>query len=130
MEVERKTHVWINFFFQIKAKSLLQINGMPLFIYFCSFFIVLACIMSFISASLLVLVFIFNLPSFQEPAAFCALAIMIMTYCPGSILFTTCLSYLFDRVVSAQGILPNLVLWFGLIPFIIVVALQSLQTSK
>lgn len=115
---------------EIKAKSLLQVNGMSLFIYFCSFFIVLACIMALISAGLLVLVYFFDLPSFREPAAFCTLAIMIMAYCPSSILFTTCLSYLFDRMVSAQGILPNLVLWFGMIPFIFVVALDSLHIGK
>lgn len=115
---------------EIKAKCLLQINGMPLFIYFCSFFIVLACIMALISASLLVLVYFFDLPSFQEPVAFCALAVMIMTYCPSSILFTMCLSYLFDRMVSAQGILPNLVLWFGMIPFIIVVAMDFLHIGE
>lgn len=115
---------------EIKVKSLLQINGMPLLIYFCSFFIVLGCIMFLISANLLILVYLFDLPSFQDPAAFCALAIMIMSYCPSSILFTTCLSYIFDRMVSAQGILPNLVLWFGMIPFIIVVAFDSLHIGK
>lgn len=90
----------------------------------------MACIMALISVGLLVLVFFFDLPLFQEPTAFCALAVMIMTYCPTSILFTTCLSYLFDQVVSAQGIFPNLALWFGMIPFIIVVALDSLHIGK
>lgn len=72
------------------------------------------------------IIYIFNVPSLQEIPAVVTLGGLIMLYCPSSILFSTCLSYIFDKMDSAQSFLPNIVTFFGLIPFILVMVLDML----
>ncbi|CAG2054714.1 unnamed protein product [Timema podura] len=116
-----------NYATEIRAKNQLRVNGLSFFMYFLTYFMVLAGIMLFICAALLGLIFMFDLPSLREPPAFCTLGVLILLYCPASILFATCVSYIFDKMDSAQSILPNIVTFVGLIPFILVMFLDMLR---
>lgn len=82
--------------------------------------------MSFICLCILGIIFAFDVPSLQEIPALVTLGGLLMLYCPPSILFSTCLSYIFDKMDSAQSILPNIVTFFGLIPFVLVMILDML----
>lgn len=86
--------------------------------------------MTFISLCILGIIFVFDVPSLQEIPALITLGGLLMLYCPSSILFSTCLSYIFDKMDSAQSILPNIATFFGLIPFILVTTLDMLGLSK
>lgn len=105
-------------------------NGLSLLMYFFTYFVVLAGLMLFICIALLTLIFLFDLPSLQEPPAFCTMGMLIILYCPASILFATCVSYIFDKMDSAQSILPNIVTFLGLIPFLLVMFLDMLRIGK
>ncbi|PSN57079.1 ATP-binding cassette sub-family A member 5 [Blattella germanica] len=111
----------------IKAKNQLRVNGLSFFMYFFTYFVVLAGLMLFICIALLVLIFVFDLPSLREPPAFCTMGTLIILYCPASILFATCVSYIFDKMDSAQSILPNIATFLGLIPFLLVMFLDMLR---
>lgn len=98
--------------------------------YFLTYFIVLAGLMAFISLCILGIIFIFNVPSLQEPPALITLAVLLMLYCPSSILFSSCLSYIFDKMDSAQSILPNIVTIVGMVPFLLVMGLDMLGLGE
>jgi ATP-binding cassette subfamily A (ABC1) protein 5 len=98
--------------------------------YFLSYFIVLVGLMFFISLCILGIIFLFDVPSLQELPALITLGTLLMFYCPSSILFSTCLSYIFDKMDSAQSILPNIATFFGLIPFVLVMILDMLGLGK
>jgi ATP-binding cassette subfamily A (ABC1) protein 5 len=115
---------------QIKAKNQLRVNGLSVFMYFFTYFVVLGGLMLIICIALLTLIFVFDLPSLREPPAFCTMGLLIILYCPASILFATCLSYIFDKMDSAQSILPNIVTFLGLIPFLLVMFLDMLRIGK
>lgn len=117
-------------YFQIKAKNQLRVNGLSFSMYFLTYFIVLVGLMSFICLCILGIIFLFDVPSLQEVPALITLAGLFMLYCPSSILFSTCLSYIFDKMDSAQSILPNIATFIGLIPFILVTILDMLGLSK
>lgn len=55
---------------------------------------------------------------------------LVFLYCPAAILCSTCFSYFFDRNDSAQSILPNILTFVGLIPFILVIFLDMLGIGK
>lgn len=82
--------------------------------------------MSFICFCILGIIFLFEVPSLQEIPALLALGSLVMLYCPSSILFSTCLAYMFDKMDSAQSFLPNIATFFGLIPFLLVMILDML----
>ncbi|XP_025262177.1 ATP-binding cassette sub-family A member 5 isoform X2 [Camponotus floridanus] len=111
---------------EIKAKNQLRVNGLSFPMYFLSYFIVLVGLMSFICLCILGIIFLFDVPSLQELPAIITLSTLLMLYCPSSILFSTCLSYIFDKMDSAQSILPNIATFFGLIPFLLVMILDML----
>lgn len=117
-------------FFQVKAKNQLRVNGLSFFMYFFTYFVVLAGLMIIICTALLVLILVFDLPSLREPPAFCTFAVLILIYCPASILFSTCVSYIFDKMDSAMSILPNIATFLGLIPFFLVIILDMLRIGK
>ena len=98
--------------------------------YFFTYFVVLAGLMLFICIALLVLIFVFDPPSLREPPAFCTMGTLIILYCPSSILFATCVSYIFDKMDSAQSILPNIATVLGLIPFLLVMFLDMLRIGE
>jgi len=106
------------------------VNGLSFFMYFFTYFVVLAGLMLLICTALLTLILVFDLPSLQEPPAFCTMGMLIILYCPASILFATCVSYIFDKTDSAQSILPNIVTFLGLIPFLLVMVLDMLRIGK
>lgn len=111
---------------EIKAKNQLRVNGLSFTMYFITYFIVLVGLMSIICLCILGIIFLFDVPSLQEIPALLTLGSLLMLYCPSSILFSTCLSYIFDKMDSAQSILPNIATFFGLIPFVLVMILDML----
>ncbi|KAG7209072.1 hypothetical protein KM043_015226 [Ampulex compressa] len=111
---------------EIKAKNQLRVNGLSFPMYFLTYFIVLVGLMTFICLCILGTIFLFYVPSLQELPAMITLGALLMLYCPSSILFSTCFSYIFDKMDSAQSILPNIATFFGLIPFVLVMILDML----
>lgn len=111
---------------EIKAKNQLRVNGLSFPMYFLTYFIVLIGLMTFICLCIVSIIFLFDLPSLQEPPALITLGTLLMLYCPSSILFSTCGSYIFDKMDSAQSFLPNIATFLGLIPFLLVVILDML----
>ncbi|KAI2474243.1 ATP binding cassette (ABC) protein subfamily A member [Diabrotica virgifera virgifera] len=108
---------------EIKAKNQLRVNGLSFSLYFISYFIVLAVIMAFICSVLLLLVLLFKTPSLSSWPALTTIGILILFYCPSSILFSTCVSYIFDKTDSAQSIMSNVATFLGWIPFLLVMIL-------
>lgn len=98
--------------------------------YFITYFIVLAGLMILICSALLLIILLFNIPSLRDWPALSTLGVLIILYCPSSILFSTCLSYIFDKMDSAQSILPNIATFFGCIPFFLVVILDMFRIGK
>lgn len=115
---------------QIKAKNQLRVNGLSFSMYFLSYFVVLIGLMTFICICILGIIFLFDVPSLQEIPALVTLSGLVMLYCPSSILFSTCLAYMFDKMDSAQSFLPNIATFFGLIPFCLVMILDMLGVGK
>ncbi|KAJ8680638.1 hypothetical protein QAD02_016425, partial [Eretmocerus hayati] len=111
---------------EIKARNQLRVNGLSFAQYFLTYFVVLVGLMAFICVLILGIIFMFNVPSLQEVPALLTLAILLLMYCPSSILFSTCLAYMFDKMESAQSFLPNIATCIGLIPFLLVVILDFL----
>lgn len=105
-------------------------NGLSFTMYFITYFIVLVGLMSIICFCILGIIFLFDVPSLQEIPALLTLGSLLMLYCPSSILFSTCLSYIFDKMDSAQSILPNIATFFGLIPFLLVMILDMLGVGE
>lgn len=85
--------------------------------YFFSYFIVLLCLIFFVIGSILVMIFLFDVPALTGAPALITLCSIFLLYCPASILFSSSLSYIFDKMDSAQSILPNIVTVTGLIAF-------------
>ncbi|EEB12939.1 predicted protein [Pediculus humanus corporis] len=112
---------------EIKARNQLRVNGLSFSQYFLTYVIVLGVLMLFICFSLILLILIFDLPSLREPPAFMMLGILIILYCPSSILCCTCLSYIFDKADTALSILPNIVTFSGIIPFSLVIILDMFR---
>lgn len=111
----------------MKAKNQLRVNGLSFLMYFITYFIVLAVIMVLICLALLVIVLLFDIPSLRDWPALTTLGILVLMYCPSSVLFSTCLSYFFDKTDSAQSILPNIATFVGCIPFFLVIFLDMLR---
>lgn len=111
---------------EMKAKNLLRVNGLSSSLYFLAYLTVLSGIMIIICAALLGLVFLFDIPSFRQTPALLTLGLLIVLYSPAAILCSTCFSYFFNRTDSAQSILPNILTFIGLIPFILVIFLDML----
>ncbi|XP_031848316.1 cholesterol transporter ABCA5 isoform X1 [Nomia melanderi] len=114
---------------EIKAKNQLRVNGLSFSMYFLTYFIVLDGLITFICLCILGIIFLFDVPSLQEIPALITLGSLLMLYCPASMLFSACLSYVFDKMDSAQSILPNIATFIGLIPFILVMSLDMLGLS-
>lgn len=98
--------------------------------YFVTYFIVLAGLMVVICAALVLIIVLFNIPSLSDWPALSTLGVLILLYCPSSILFSTCISYVFDKMDSAQSILPNIATFFGYIPFFLVIILDMLRIGE
>ncbi|EAT44278.1 AAEL004331-PA [Aedes aegypti] len=105
---------------EMKARNQLRVNGLSSSLYLSAYFIVLSVLMILICAALLGLVYLFDIPSFRQPPALITLGLLVFLYSPAGILCSTCFSYFFDRTDSAQSILPNILTFVGLIPFILV----------
>ncbi|XP_044260177.1 cholesterol transporter ABCA5-like [Tribolium madens] len=112
---------------EIKAKNQLRVNGLSFCMYFVTYFVVLAGLMILICAALILIIFLFNIPAFKGWPALVTLGTLTLLYCPSSVLFSTCVSYIFDKTDSAQSILPNIATFVGCIPFFLVTALDMLN---
>ncbi|CAH1111719.1 unnamed protein product [Psylliodes chrysocephalus] len=110
---------------EIKGKNQLRVNGLSFFLYFISYFIVLAALMAFMCGILLLIVLLFKTPSLSSWPALTTIGVLIMFYCPSSILFSTCVSYIFDKAESAQSIMSNVATLLGWVPFILVMILDG-----
>lgn len=113
---------------EIKAKNQLRVNGLSFISYFSTYFLVLGGLMILICAGLLLVILVLDVPALRDWAALGTLATLLLLYCPSSILFSTCLSYIFDKTDSAQSILPNIT-FLGCVPFIVVIVLDMLRTG-
>ncbi|XP_011864541.1 PREDICTED: ABC transporter A family member 1-like isoform X2 [Vollenhovia emeryi] len=109
---------------EIKAKSQLRVNGVSFSMYFLSYFIVLLGLIIFICLCIFGIMFLFDVPSLQQTPAIISLAILIMLYCLSSVFFTACVSYMFNKLETAQSMLPYIAILFGLLPFIIIMVLD------
>ncbi|KAF5301097.1 hypothetical protein FQA39_LY10916 [Lamprigera yunnana] len=109
---------------EIKAKNQLRVNGLSFSMYFITYFIVLVALMFVICAALLLIILIFDIPSLRGWPALSILGILLILHCPASILFVTCVSYIFDKTDSALSILPNIATLFGMVPFLLVFVLD------
>jgi ATP-binding cassette subfamily A (ABC1) protein 5 len=112
---------------QIKAKNQLRVNGLSFCMYFVTYFVVLAGLMILICSALLLIILLFDIPAFRGWPALVTLGVLTLLYCPSSILFSTCVSYIFDKTDSAQSILPNIATFLGYIPFFLVSILDMLR---
>ncbi|KAL1502488.1 hypothetical protein ABEB36_007623 [Hypothenemus hampei] len=115
---------------ELKTKNQLRVNGLSITMYFLSYFIVLLAIMGITCAGMVVLMVLFDIPAFSEWSAITVFTLLILIYCPSSILSCTCISYMFDKTDSAQSILPNVATFIGSIPFVIVVCLDVMNIGK
>lgn len=115
---------------QIKAKNQLRVNGLSFFMYFVTYFLVLIGLMLIICSALLIIILLFDIPSLKDWPSLLTLGTLIFLYCPSSILFSTCVSYIFDKNDSAQSILPNIASFLGYIPFFLVIILDMLRIGK
>lgn len=109
-----------------RTRNQLRINGLSAGLYFGAFFILLGGLMLLVAASLLAMVHAFDVPAFRQPAALLTLGLLVALYCPAAILCATSCAYLFDRSDSAQSILPNVLTFVGVIPFVLVAAVDML----
>lgn len=71
-----------------------------------------------------------DIPSLNNPSAIFMLCTLLVLYSPSAILFNTCLSYIFDKMDSAQSIMPNITTWVGVIPFILVAVLDTFKWGE
>lgn len=86
--------------------------------------------MVIICAALLVIILLFDIPSLRGWPALSTMGVLILLYCPSSVLFSTCVSYMFDKTDSAQSILPNIATFMGCLPFFLVIFLDMLRIGK
>ncbi|XP_039751795.1 ATP-binding cassette sub-family A member 5-like isoform X1 [Pararge aegeria] len=112
---------------EIKAKNQLRVNGLSMSMYFLTYFTILIFIMIITSVGVLCLVILNDIPSLTNGSAITMLSGLLILYSPSAILFNTCLSYIFDKMDSAQSIMPNITTWVGVIPFILVAVLDTFK---
>ncbi|XP_012548268.1 cholesterol transporter ABCA5 [Bombyx mori] len=112
---------------EIKAKNQLRVNGLSMSMYFLTYFTILIIIMIITSVGVLILVILNDIPSLTNGSAITMLCGLLLLYSPSAILFNTCLSYIFDKMDSAQSIMPNITTWVGVIPFILVAVLDTFK---
>lgn len=112
---------------EVKAKNQLRVNGLSRGMYFLTYFIVLIIIMAITTIGVLLLVMVNDIPSLTNGHAITMLTVLLLLYCPSAILFNTCLSYIFDKMDSAQSIMPNITTWIGVIPFLLVSVLDTFK---
>ncbi|XP_050501513.1 cholesterol transporter ABCA5-like isoform X2 [Diabrotica virgifera virgifera] len=113
---------------EIKARNQLRVNGLPFTVYFTSFFLVQILLMATITILLIILIVVMKPPTFSN-SSITVLAIWVILYCPASVLFCSCVSYMFDKSESAQSVMPNVSTLLGLIPYISVMyAKESVAT--
>ncbi|CAG9770151.1 unnamed protein product [Ceutorhynchus assimilis] len=115
---------------ELKTKNQLRVNGLSTVMYFMTYFIVLIALMTIKCIALIIMMILFDIPALREWPAIVVFSVLILIYCPSSILSCTCISYIFDKTDSAQSILPNIATFIGWIPFVFVVLLDVINTGK
>ncbi|CAG9831938.1 unnamed protein product [Diabrotica balteata] len=103
---------------EIKARNQLRVNGLSFSVYFISFFVVQVALMAIITAVLIILIYVLKPPSLSSGSSIIVLTLLVIAYCPASVLICTCISYIFDKADTAMSVMPNLALLFGIVPYI------------
>lgn len=98
--------------------------------YFSSYFILLISMLLIIFLILVFLIAFFHVEGLDTPFAISTIIILLVAYCPTSILATACISYIFEKTDSVQSILPNITSLIGGVPFIIVASLDMLGIAN
>ncbi|KAL3270830.1 hypothetical protein HHI36_021350 [Cryptolaemus montrouzieri] len=112
---------------EIKAKNQLRVNGLSFALYFITYLLVLLGLMLIICSALFLIIALFKIPTLDGWPALVMLVVLIFLYCPCSILFNICVSYVFDKTDTAQAMLPNITTFLGMIPFYLVMFLDMLR---
>ncbi|XP_044763088.1 ABC transporter A family member 1-like [Coccinella septempunctata] len=112
---------------EIKAKNQLRVNGLSFCLYFITYLLVLMGLMLIICSALFLIIALFKIPTLAGWPALLTLAVLIFLYCPCSILFNICVSYVFDKTDTAQAMLPNITTFLGMIPFYFVMFLDMMR---
>ncbi|XP_045466962.1 cholesterol transporter ABCA5-like [Harmonia axyridis] len=111
---------------EIKAKNQLRVNGLSFCLYFITYLLVLMGLMLIICSAIFLIIALFKIPTLDSWPALLTLAVLIFLYCPCSILFNICLSYIFDKTDTAQAMLPNITTFWGVVPFYFVMVLDMI----
>uniref|UniRef100_A0A1B6L2P7 ABC transporter domain-containing protein n=2 Tax=Graphocephala atropunctata TaxID=36148 RepID=A0A1B6L2P7_9HEMI len=113
-----------------KSKHLLYLNGLQRTVYFSSYVVVLGAVLLVFSLYVLTLMSWLDRAPLSDASAGIIVAPVILAYCPAAILCVICLSYMFDRVQTALSVLPTVVTWMGVIPFIVVTILEVVGVGR
>lgn len=71
-----------------------------------------------------------DIPSLSNGSAITMLSGLMLLYSPSAVLFNTCVSYIFDKMDSAQSIMPNITTWVGVLPFLMVSVTDIFKWGK
>ncbi|KAK9876012.1 hypothetical protein WA026_011128 [Henosepilachna vigintioctopunctata] len=115
---------------EIKAKNQLRVNGLSFGLYFLTYLLVLLGLMFIICSALFLIIALFKIPTLDGLPALLTLGVLIFLYCPCSILFNICVSYVFDKTDTAQAMLPNITTFLGMVPFYFVMFLDMLRIGR
>eukprot|EP00095_Tigriopus_kingsejongensis_P007732 maker-scaffold200_size264178-snap-gene-0.9 protein:Tk07732 transcript:maker-scaffold200_size264178-snap-gene-0.9-mRNA-1 annotation:"atp-binding cassette sub-family a member 5" len=113
---------------EIRARNQLRVNGLTFGLYYGSFYLVLGGMMLIILAALLLLVWAFDIAPLTLPPAFLTLGLIYLIYTPASLLFSSTISYMFDKVENGQFLFP-IASYVGFIPYIAVSLLDMFQVA-
>lgn len=91
---------------------------------------VMALTLTIITGSHLVLIIVYDLAPFKQPAAFVVLTLLFALYIPCALLFATSLSYFFHSAETTQSVLLNSTSFIGLLPFGIVLLVDLMQIRE
>lgn len=115
---------------EIKARYMLRLNGVGFHIYFSSYLIMMMGLYMVTYIGLLIIVAAFGVKSLIIPPAFAALALLYFLYIPDAILFSSVMSYMFDKSETARQFYPNTVTTLGFITYTAVALVDMLVESS
>ncbi|ODM93723.1 ATP-binding cassette sub-family A member 5 [Orchesella cincta] len=118
---------------EIRARNHLRVNGVSFGLYFSSVFLVFGLLSVIVIAMQIGLIYIYALPAFMNPYAMIVSVFLLLFFIPSCLLFSTAVSYFFDRLESAQSIFSPISSWAGTlfgIAIIIMDGLSSVSGSK
>ncbi|RZF33664.1 hypothetical protein LSTR_LSTR007042 [Laodelphax striatellus] len=111
---------------EMKARNQLRVNGLSSLYYFSTYFSVFASIMFAIFAMILGAMFFYDLPSLNGFSSMYIMVTLFILYTPASLLFVTCVTYLFEKADSAHSFMFNSFFMAGTLQSSLVWILDSL----